>query len=400
MNPPSPFDLNPRHLRALSAIITRGSMSAAAQAVNLSQPALTQGIAKLEHSLQVSLFDRRPDGMSPTPEGIILAERSHAAIGHLGRAARPDGRGFARPELLMTAAQLRAFLALADAGGFARAAAATGLSQPAIHRAVREIEQICGTPLVERRGRGVALTSRGHRLARGARLAGAEIAAAIAEIGGEHREKGGSITIGAMPLSRALVLPRAIARFTAEYPRVRIDVVEGSWRELIDPLLDGVLDIMVGALRDQPPRGLTQIPLLLDRLVVIARAGHPLAEQEAPSRDALAAYPWIVGQVGTPLRGQWETLFAGRTLPSAPIECGSVMVIREVLRDTDFLTLLSPDQVALEISASVLATIGPPLTESSRTIGISTREGWRPTSAQSRFLDLVEQAGSKTQEIQ
>ncbi|MDG2533016.1 LysR family transcriptional regulator [Sphingomonas sp. HITSZ_GF] len=387
-----PFDLNLRHLRALSAIMARGSMSAAAEAVGLSQPALTQGIAKIETRLGIALFERHADGMTATAEGQLLAERSDAAIIHLAQSGRSGARGFVRPELLMTSTQLRAFLAFADAGGFARAATATGLSQPALHRAVREIEQICGYPLVERRGRGVALTAAGTRLARGVRLARSELVAALAEVLGEETAPGGSLAIGAMPLSRALILPRAIARFTAEYPRVRIDVVEGSWRELIDPLLDGVLDLTVGALRDEPPRGVAQLPLLVDRLVVIGRAGHPLAAEAAPSLDRLAAYPWIVGQAGTPLRGQWEALFTGRDLPPAPIECGSVMVIREVLRQSDFLTLLSPDQIAIESGNGILATIGPPLPQSSRTIGVSTREGWRPTRAQARFLELLRTA--------
>jgi len=392
----APFELNTRHLRALPAIIARGSMSAAAESVGLSQPALTQGIAKLERRLGVALFERRPGGMAATVEGEMLGRRVEAAFAQLARGARGIARGFAQPELLMTSTQLRAFLALADFGGFMRAAEATGLSQPALHRAVRELEQVCGVPLVERRGRGVALTARGHRLARGVRLAGAEIAAGIAEIRGEDHEGGSSVTIGAMPLSRAAILPRAIARFTAQYPRVRIDVVEGSWRELIDPLLDGVIDLTIGALRDHPPPGLDQLPLVVDRLAVIARADHPLIRVPAPTLATLASYPWIVGQTGTPLRSEWEALFAGRPLPSAPIECGSVMVVRQVLRETDFLTLLSPDQVELEIETGILATIGPPLSQSSRTIGITTREGWRPTAAQARLIELIHVAAEVT----
>lgn len=387
-----PFDLNPRHLRALSAIIARGSMSAAAEAVGLSQPALTQGIAKLERRLGARLFERHPDGMTATPAGMLLADRAEAAIAHLAAGVRASGRGFARPELLMTRTQLGAFLALADAGGFVRAAEATGLSQPALHRAVREIEQICAYPLVERRGRGVVLTTAGNRLARGVRLASTELAAAIAEIEDHPAARGGCLTIGAMPLSRAVVLPRAIARFVSEYPRMRIDVVEGSWRELIDPLLDGVLDLTLGALRETPPRGVIQMPLLVDRLSVIARADHPLAGDHMPPMEYLAAYPWIVGQPGTPLRAQWEALFVGHAPPPAPIECGSVMVAREVLRESDFLTLLSPQQVSLEIGTGMLAPIGPPLANSNRTIGVTMREGWRPTSAQASFLDLVREA--------
>jgi DNA-binding transcriptional LysR family regulator len=388
----TPFDLNIRHLRAISAIVRHGSMSAAADAVSLSQPALTQGLAKLERQLGAALFERHPDGMSATPEGRLASDRVDAALNHLTVATRATARGgarsFARPELLMTATQLRAFLAVADAGSFVGAAEATGLSQPAIHRAVRDLEQLCATPLVERRGRGVALSPSGIKLARGIRLARSELAALIAEVAAEP-EGGGSVVIGAMPLCRALILPAAIARFTRDYPGTMIDVVEGSWRELVDPLRDGVLDLMIGALRPTAPPDCVQMPLMIDRLAVIGRASHPLARVEQPSLEQLAGYPWIVGQPGTPLRLQWEELFEGRPRPRAPIECGSVMVIRGVLADGDFLTLLSPDQVALEVDGGMLTTIGPRLEHSTRTIGITTRDHWRPTLPQARFLELL-----------
>jgi DNA-binding transcriptional LysR family regulator len=131
---------------------------------------------------------------------------------------------------------------------------------------------------------------------------------------------------------------------------------------------------------------------MTDRLVVVGRAGHPLAQVRSPGVDLLARYPWIVGQSGTPLRNQWRALFEKGPLPAAPIECGSVTVIREVLRDTDFLTLLSPDQVALEIAAGILATIGPPLPSSTRTIGITTRADWRPSAVQRQFLEMLASA--------
>ncbi len=197
----TPFDMNLRHLRALSAIAAHRSMNAAAQAVNLSQPALTQGLAKLERQLGTPLFDRHPDGVSPTEAGVLMADRATIAVEYLTLATKPalrrGGRGFARPEQLMTASQLHAFLALADAGSFVGAAATTGLSQPALHRAVRDLEQICGVALAERRGRGVVLTNMGRRLARGVRLAARELAAGIAEVAGT--QDSGRIAIGAMP---------------------------------------------------------------------------------------------------------------------------------------------------------------------------------------------------------
>jgi DNA-binding transcriptional LysR family regulator len=72
------------------------------------------------------------------------------------------------------------------------------------------------------------------------------------------------------------------------------------------------------------------------------------------------------------------------------IECGSVIVVRQLLVEGDFLTLLSPDQVAVELEAGWLARIGPAPGDPSRTIGITIRAAWRPTAMQRRFIALVE----------
>lgn len=390
-----PFDLNLRHLRAIGHIVAERSLNRAAEVAGLSQPALTQGLSKMERQLGTRLFERQPDGMAATAAGLALAERTERAFALLAGVGRRSGkRGFARPDALMTATQAEAFLHFADAGGFAGAAATSGLSQPAIHRAVRELEQIWATPLAERRGRGMVLTPAGRALARGVRLAAGEIAAGIAEARGDAAE-GGRIAVGAMPLSRALLLPHALAMFLPDARGTLIDVVEGSWRELIDPLLDGVIDLMIGALRSDPPPGIDQLPLFTDRLAIFARAGHPLAGQ-AVDLERLAAQNWVVGPIGTPLRSHWETLFAGRPLPNVPVECGSVMVIRGLLATSDLLTLLSPDQVALEVDAGLLVRIGPELTDTVRTIGITTRAGWRPTAAQARLVALLERASQET----
>ena len=389
-----PFDLNLRHLRALSDVVAQGSLNAAADAVGLSQPALTQGLRKLERQLGAVLFERRSDGMSATPAGLAMADRSARAFACLaaaGPGAARSGRGFARPDRLMTATQLDAFLRLADAGSFAGAAAASGLSQPAIHRAVRDLEQVCAAPLAERRGRGIALTAAGRRLARGVRLAAVEIAAGISETQGESESGGVRISIGAMPLSRARVLPRAIARFVAAWPGVTIDVVEGSWRELVEPLRDGVIDLMIGALRDPSPPGLEQRALFTDRLVVVARAGHPLAGRRVGA-EALARFPWIVGSADTPIRARWDALFAGADPPEAPVECGSVMVIRGVLAESDLLTLLSHDQIALEVTSGVLTVIDAPTPGAAREIGVTARADWRPTAQQAALLRVIEDA--------
>jgi len=386
--PADPFDLNLRHLRALLAIAERGSITAAAEVVSLSQPALTQGLAKLERQFGYTLFERRAAGMIATPVGEIVITRAAAALDHLSQVARGLSAVFQHPERLMTMTQLRAFLALAEAGSFAGAAHNEGLSQTAVHRAVGDLEHMIGTRLVERRGRMVWLSAAGKRLARGARLAVSEITAAIADLGidGSGSEL---IAFGALPLSRPFLAPAAMARLARDEPRAAFKVLEGSWRELVEPLRNGAIDMIVGAVRPYEVADLYQMPLFEDALVIAAGSHHPLAGADTITPEVLATYPWIVPPPNTPLREQWEKLFEGKERPPMPIECGSVMIIGRLLTEGNFLTLLSPDQVALQIRSGLLARVGPPVTGSSRLVGITTRRSWRPTAIQSRFLDIL-----------
>lgn len=381
----SPFGLNLRHLRAVPAIVERGSLVAAAGAVALSQPALTQGLAKIEAALGVRLFDRRADGMAATPAALLLGPRVTRAFAHLGGAMRGRGGGAAR----LTMAQLRALLLFAAHGSFLAAARAGGLAAPSLHRAIGELEALTATRLVERRGRAVAMTPAGRALARAFRLAIGELEAALGDLGGLAGEGGTRIAVGAMPLARARLLPAAIARLCAAEPLARVRVVEGGHAELLEQLRAGDLDLLVGALRDTSPGpDVIEAALLDDRVVIAARAGHPLAGG-APEPAALARHPWIVPPLGTPLHARWRGLFSPAQPPPAPIECGSVMVIRGVLLDSDCLTLFSPDQIALELRAGVLVTIGAPLAGAARRIGVTTRAEWRANTIQQGFLDLL-----------
>jgi DNA-binding transcriptional LysR family regulator len=390
-----PFDLNLRHLRALLAIAETGSITAAAEIVSLSQPALTQGLAKLEKQIGYGMFERRSEGMVVTPVGTIVIERVRAAIDHLAGGAKGLTRVFQHPERLMTMTQLRAFLALAEAGSFTGAASNTGLSQTAVHRAVSDLEQVIGGKLVERRGRGVWLNAAGRKLARGIRLALSELTAAIVELGRET--EGELIAFGALPLARPFLVPTAMGKLSQEQPLAQFEVLEGSWRELVEPLRDGRVDLIVGAVRPFEITDLHQMPLYEDRLVIACGSGHPLAGPDLPSLDVLASYPWIVPAANTPLRLIWDRMFEGRAQPKTPIECGSVMIIGRLLTEGDFLTLLSPDQVALQIRLGLLARVGPPLEDSTRMIGITTRRSWRPTAMQRRFITLLGEIGRDSQ---
>lgn len=379
-----PLRLNLRHLQAAVATVECGSISGAARQVNLTQPAITQGIAKLEREIGAPLFERRARGMAPTEAAIVLAARAAAAL-----------RLIASPRV--TAPQMRAFSALARHGSYAAAAARTGVREASLHRAVADLSVAVGQRLVERRGRGVALTAQGQAVARRYRLAEAELRAAWAELGALQGREIGRITVGAMPLSRARLLPNAVSAFSRNHQQVDLTIIEGSHAELAGPLRDGDIDLMVGALRqDRVADDLAQQLLFEDRPVILGRAGHPLTVlAEPPSAAQLAGFDWIIAAQGTPLRAQWREMFtrSGLEPPRVAIECGSVIMVRELLVQSDRLTLLSPDQVSVELEAGWLARIGPAPGAPTRTIGITTRGGWRPTRLQSAFVAaLVKEA--------
>jgi LysR family transcriptional regulator of gallate degradation len=376
------MELNLRHLRAALAVLRQGSISAAARAVHLTQPAITQGIAKLERDLGGQLFERSAAGMTPTRAALTMAPRIEAALAFIGSPR-------------VTAAQMRAFLALSRAGSYAGAAAAANVREASLHRAVADLGVALGVTLVERQGRGVTLTRRGRQVARGFGLAGAELRAGLDELAALQGRETGRIVVGAMPLSRARLLPAAIARFYARHPTFQVAVVEGSYGELIGPLRDGEIDLAIGALRPPSP-DLETRPLFDDRPVVVGRPGHPLAGT-APSLAALAAYPWTVAAPGAPLRALWAAIFAGAGVetPPTPVECGSVMTIREVLRASDLLALLSPQQIAAELAAGWLAVICEAPPSIVRTIGVTTRAGWTPTPLQRRFVAEIDAVATK-----
>ncbi|MFM5884912.1 MAG: LysR family transcriptional regulator [Novosphingobium sp.] len=367
--------LNLRHLAAAAQIARLGTINAAAQAVNLTQPAITQALARLEGQLGVPLFERRFDGMAPSAAAEVFVPRIEAALAHI-----------ASPHVTM--ARLRALLALADAGSYAGASVQTGLSLPSLHRAVTDLALAMRRTLVQRRGKIVVLTDSGAQLARAFRLARVELATGLSEIEALKGRETRRIAIGAMPLSRARILPSAVTRFLRRHPHVRIAIVEGSRAELVEPLRNGAIDLMVGALREPlVETDLTQQPLFTDLPAVIGRRDHPLAAS-SPGPVDLARYPWTVSAKGSPLRDSFERFFALADVPppAVPIESGSVMMIRQILIDSDFLTMLSPEQLTVELEAGWLTKIAALPQSLGRTIGVTTRASWRLTQVQSEFM--------------
>jgi DNA-binding transcriptional LysR family regulator len=395
---------NLRHLGAYREVARLHSISKASQTVYLSQPAITQAISKLESQLDVALFERRADGMFSTEPGRLFLDRVERALDLVALGAREAGRlggrranrGFAHFEQLLTTAQLRALIAVSDAGNFSLAARSVGVSQPSLHRAARDLERLSGLALFSKTAQGIDLTAAARALAQNVKLAFAELEQGFTEVAEWQGVDTGTIVVGSMPLARSRVLPAAINTLTRERPDIRISAVDGPYADLLHGLRHGEIDVLIGALRDPLPIGdVVQEPLFDDALRVVGRAGHPLAGRRRVGLKDLAAYPWVVPRAGTPTRDHFKALFDGGdgTKPSGVIESSSLILIRGLLLDSDRLTLISGHQIEHEVEQGLLEPLAADLPDTRRPIGLTLRRDWRPTGAQARFLDAVREAG-------
>ncbi|WP_193187630.1 LysR family transcriptional regulator [Nisaea sediminum] len=396
-----PDRLNLRHLRAFCEAAALGSISRAAEQVHLSQPAVTQAIAKLETLLDAPLFERTADGLNLTGSGKLFLLRAKRALGHIADGARTGGRKGSRPaenfERRVTAAQLRALLAVSKTGNFSIAARSLGMSQSALYRTARSLEKDAGVPLFEVVSQGVVLTRAAERLARHSGLAFGELAQGMEDVAACNGRDTARITLGTLPLARTYILPRAITAFLGERPDAYISVVDGPYNALLQALRHGEIDMLIGALREPGiVADIEQRTLFEDRLELVARPDHPLAGRDDLTLEDLSGYTWIVPRPGTPTRAKFDEMFAGSDAPPTHIvEASSLILIRGVLTESDAVALISAHQVRHEVSLDILARLNFRVPSAPRRIGLSLRRGWRPTLSQKRMIELLVEAGTE-----
>ena len=385
---------NLRHLVLFDEVVRRGTVSGAARAARLSQPAVTQAVSHIEAALGARLMQRSYSGLVLTEAGRAAAERIDRALQMLREAllaARPRSNGRSEDVLSgITSTQLNALIAVVEAGAFARAARRAGRARAAVHRAARQLEKSLGTELFEVTSFGVRPTREAEKLALRARLAFAEIGQGRAEVAAAHGAGSGATTIGAMPLARSVLVARAVLEFAQTRPEHSISILDGPYESMLGALRRGGADVLVGALRDPVPyEDIVQEHLFDDPLAIVAGAQHPLAGGGAPTLTALARFPWIAPRRESPLRRHFDTLIAllPRQRTVAPIECNSLVAARSMLIASDRVMLLSEHQIHHELETGQLVALPHPLGAVTRSIGLTVRRDWRPTEVQAQLVE-------------
>ena len=388
-----------RQLLIFETVARTENVSQAAAEIHISQPAVTQAIARLEQDVGAQLFRRRNTGCYLTEAGEILQRRTARLFAQLdgGLAelevgtSRVGASDYRSTERKLSRPQIRALLAIAENGTFAAAARALAMSEPSIHRAARELEGILGRTLFQRTAHGVAATKPAAEFARRARLALREFEFAIEEIEASQGRNRSRIGLGLLPLAGVFFVARALKDFGEAFPDTRIEVVDGSFDFLIERLRSGAIDFILGPKRGLDPElGVVETVLFEDAYALVVRRGHPLTRKQQINRHDLLAFDWVAPPPATPRRVAYDALFrALNGTPRSTMQTSSPSLTRAILTETDCITLVSGYESQAEQGMGLLTVLPFEVPHRTRQVQVTTRTDWLPTAVQVRFLQAL-----------
>ena len=178
---------------------------------------------------------------------------------------------------LPTTKQLRYFVALAEHRHFGRAAEACFVSQSAFSVAIRELESLLETTLVDRNNRQVTVTALGKEVATQARLCLRDMETLVEIAQSQQDPLGGSLRLGVIPTIAPFLLPRVLPGLRKAFPRLKLFLHEDTTLELHAKLLEGELDTILIALPYEL-RGVHTMKLFRDRFMLACREDTALVD--------------------------------------------------------------------------------------------------------------------------
>lgn len=285
---------------------------------------------------------------------------------------------------------LEAFSAIARAHSLKRAAEALRLTQPAISRTLRELEDIVGAKLMERSRAGVRLTPEGEVFLQFAEQSTSALRQGLRSVRGAGAAAG-RIRIGALPSVAARLLPESALDFAARYPETRVEIHEGPHRDLIARLRGGHLELVVGRLgRPETMEGLTFRQLYSEEVVVVCRPDSPaVAMRRFEDLDAFRiVYPPKDSAI-RPLVAR-QLISRGVGLYGDRIESASSAFGRAVtLADPRTVWFISLGVVAGDIEDGVLTRLDLDTSGTVGAIGIMSRAEEIPSAATRAFVHAL-----------
>lgn len=284
---------------------------------------------------------------------------------------------------------LRHFLKVVERRTITGAAEALNISQPALTRSIRQLEKTIGVKLFERLPTGVVLTRQGEALSRRAKLMELEYRHALAEIAALEQGLAGILRIGAGPVWITTILPRVVAEFHQQFPRVKVQLTSGVIDTLFPSLLEGEIDLVCSTLDFPSQPEILREPMIRIRHAVVARAAHPLAGRGIATPPELAQFSWLAlafDHVGMSRIGSFFAANAQEP-PTIAAETTSLGMMK-ILQEGDFLALF-PERMLPDVERYGLMRVPIEGTFWESAAGIAYRRTMQPLRTIESFKAIL-----------
>jgi LysR family pca operon transcriptional activator len=287
---------------------------------------------------------------------------------------------------------LQCFMEVARLGHVGRAADKLAVTQPAVSKTLRELEELLNVRLFTRGPKGLALTPMGEVFQHHAATGVVALQQAIDSVARGALREDTKIRIGALPTVAVRLMPHAVQELTAQRRDAAVHLVTGPNRILLERLKSGELNVVVGRLADPDQMiGLAFEQLYLERMAVVVRPGHPLLAEKPFDVRRIASFTVLMPSREDITRPIADRLLIANRIGAVErrIETVSSDFSRAYLKQTDAVWIISYGVAALDILAGnlvelpidVSATLGP--------VGMTIRADDRPSPMVTQFMKVT-----------
>jgi LysR family transcriptional regulator, pca operon transcriptional activator len=258
---------------------------------------------------------------------------------------------------------LRQLMEVAERGSIRAAANALAITQPALSRSIRAMEEAVDARLIERGPRGAALTPVGETLLKYAKIIDANIALAERELHDLRtlRRRAEHVSFGMSWLAESVIAAPLINALKIASPGLRLTTVIGDYETLAPRLASGKLDFFLGPPPLQSPAIGVSTELVTEfPAVVLVRPEHPFARAAEVTYEELAAAQWVLPNAGTLPRIRYDNFFLhhGVAPPQPVLEVQPLSpIIRRLIRKWDLVTILPRVVVERDIADGMLVPL-------------------------------------------
>ncbi|WP_221801362.1 pca operon transcription factor PcaQ [Oceanobacter mangrovi] len=293
---------------------------------------------------------------------------------------------------------LQCFLEVSRQGSVGRAADVLALTQPAVSKKLKELEDMLGVRLLERSKKGVELTQYGEVFIKFAGTSVAALREGASSVANAKQKGRARLSIGVLPTVAACLMPKVVQKFRQSDLDVTLNIVSAQNTLLLSQLRVGELDLVIGRLGEPDQvTGLTFEHLYSERVSFVVRPDHPLLGKDFDPQD-IVNYPVLYPPQGSIIFNAVESYLVTLGIGSVPdrIETISDPFGKEYTRRSDAVWIVSRGVVMRELDSGELVELPLKGQETLGPVGLTTRSDRLP-SLQLRLL--MEAARESAQEI-